>query len=391
MNRAFDLIPFQNKISAIILAAGFSERMGKFKPLLKIGNETVLERAIRPFKAVGMKDIRVITGFRASDLKTVIKRLNIYEVFNQNYQQGMFSSVQAGVKSLAPEREAFFILPVDIPLVRTQTIRDLIMSYQQGKGTIHYPVFEKMRGHPPLISTEYVRQIEHWQGEGGLRSLLNQYRDKAVEVPVADAFIRLDMDSPSDYQSIVDSFRRYEIPTAQECRAILQIKYRLEKPLLDHCLKVAQIARMIAKALRENGCRLDLELLTAAALLHDLVRKQRQHALKAAQLLNDMGYPRVADIVRFHMDIIITDPDFISEKEILYLADKIAQGDQVVSLKKRFALKARQFKDNPEALAAIDKRMRNASKISKRVETLTGKSIDTILTERDSSGPQKIF
>ena len=93
MNRAFDLIPFQNKISAIIPAAGFSERMGKFKPLLKIGNETVLERAIRPFKAVGMKDIRVVTGFRASDLKAVIKRLNIHEVFNQNYQQGMFSSV----------------------------------------------------------------------------------------------------------------------------------------------------------------------------------------------------------------------------------------------------------------------------------------------------------
>jgi CTP:molybdopterin cytidylyltransferase MocA len=391
MNKAFDLIPIQNKISAIILAAGFSERMGKFKPLLKIGNETVLERATSPFRAVGMKDIRVVTGFRASDLKTVIKRLNIQEVFNQHYQKGMFSSVQAGVKSLAPEQEAFFILPVDIPLVRAQTIRDLIMSYQQGKGTVHYPVFEKMRGHPPLISTEYARQIEHWQGEGGLRSLLNLYKNRAVEVPVADAFIRLDMDSPSDYKKIVDGFRCYEIPTAQECMAILKIKYRLEKPLVDHCLKVARIARMIGKALREKGCRIDLELLTAAALLHDLVRKERRHALKAAQLLNDMGYSHVADIVRFHMDIIITDPDFISEREILYLADKIVQVDQVVSLKERFSLKTRQFKDNPEALAAIEKRMHNASRISERVQTLTGKSIDTILTEGYSSGPEIIF
>ncbi len=65
-------LSYQDKISALILAAGLSSRMGQFKPLMPLGDRTVLASAIQPFRAAGIEDVRVVTGYRASDLSPVL-------------------------------------------------------------------------------------------------------------------------------------------------------------------------------------------------------------------------------------------------------------------------------------------------------------------------------
>ena len=82
-----------DNLVAFVLAAGFSSRMGAFKPLLPLGKEAVLERTIRLFREAEIKDIRVVVGYRASELEPILVRCGVRTIENPFYRQGMFSSI----------------------------------------------------------------------------------------------------------------------------------------------------------------------------------------------------------------------------------------------------------------------------------------------------------
>ncbi len=190
------------KFSALILTAGFSSRMGRFKPLLPLGTTTVLERVISTFQAAGVDDIRVVTGHRAGEIEPVATAMGLKTVFNSDYDRGMFSSVTAGVRSLCPDQSAFFVMPVDIPLVAPDTVRGLIALWQEKQPAIVYPVFEGRRGHPPLISMAIRDHILSWPGRQGLRGALEALEDPVLEFNTDDRYILTDMDRPEDYEQI---------------------------------------------------------------------------------------------------------------------------------------------------------------------------------------------
>lgn len=186
-------------IVAIILAAGYSSRMGAFKPLLPFGETTVLERSIALFRAAGIADIRVVIGHRADELLPLLARLEVRPLFNGHYAQGMFSSVLAAAASLEAEDEAFLLLPVDFPLLQPESVATLLRAWQRGVGKILYPTCRGRRGHPPLLATSYREAILAWPGHGGLRALLQQYQEDAMNIETGDEGILLDMDTPEDY------------------------------------------------------------------------------------------------------------------------------------------------------------------------------------------------
>jgi len=105
-----------DNIGAIILAAGFSTRMRRFKPLLRIGEKTFLEHAIALFKESGVGDIVTVVGHQSEKVIPVAKAVSSRYVINDHYDDGMYSSIQTGVKALGHPCDAFFLLPVDIPL-----------------------------------------------------------------------------------------------------------------------------------------------------------------------------------------------------------------------------------------------------------------------------------
>ncbi len=185
-------------IAALILAAGLSSRLGAFKPLLPLGSSTFIEEAVKRFRGAGIGDIWVVTGHRAAELTPVLERLKIRQVFNSDYRQGMSSSVRAGVAGLEPGIAAFFMLPVDIPLVAPDTIKSLLQAYRRGHARIVYPVFRGRRGHPPLISPACVIDLPA-DYDGGLRAFLSRYHSEALDLEVDDEAILLDCDTPEDY------------------------------------------------------------------------------------------------------------------------------------------------------------------------------------------------
>ena len=102
-------------IAAIILAAGYSERMGRFKPLLDLDGRPVIARVVDTFVRAGIRDVRVIAGYNKDVLTPVLEDLGVRVIVNDNYADGMFTSVLAAVKSLESGVKAFFLLPADIP------------------------------------------------------------------------------------------------------------------------------------------------------------------------------------------------------------------------------------------------------------------------------------
>jgi molybdenum cofactor cytidylyltransferase len=367
-------------ITAFILAAGYSSRMGAFKPLLPFGETTALERAIALFRSARVPDIRVVVGHCSSELLPLLEQLNVQPLPNRQFQEGMFSSVVTAVESLKAESGAFFMLPVDIPLVRRESVELLVRSYgSTGKGII-YPAFRGLRGHPPLISASYRDSILSWQGDGGLKGLLMQYEADAVTVETGDEGVLLDMDTPEDYERLQKSMQRPLVPSRQICEQLLAERFVAGSPVIGHCRAVAHVALLMAERMNNSGCRLDLELIEAAALLHDLAKGEPRHAAAGADMLRGMGYNAVADLVAVHMELPPRDDDAITAADLLFLADKLLEGDRLVPLETRFRHQLKRYADNVQITAAITGRLESARTIQRRVETRLGISVADLVS-----------
>ncbi len=201
------------KISAIILSAGFSTRMGRFKPLLPLGDETVLERVIGVFRKAGVADVRVVVGHRMEELIPMIERVNANVVINSNHSMGMFSSVQAGVNSVPRDSEAFFIHPVDIPMIYPSTITKIIDRHAAHKGIIIYPCHNGNRGHPPLVPDKFSKAITRANTSGRLDDVLASFRKDSVDLEVEDPNILFGINHPRDYAAMVSGLDHCNVLT----------------------------------------------------------------------------------------------------------------------------------------------------------------------------------
>ncbi|MDR3561568.1 MAG: NTP transferase domain-containing protein [Negativicutes bacterium] len=360
-----------SRFAALILAAGYSSRAPGFKPLLPLGERTVIEAAITSFRQAGIGDIMVVVGHRADELLPVLANLEARPVLNEWCDKGMFSSVVTGVRALRPEVEAFFLLPADMPLIRSHTIRLLVRAHKMLGADVNYPVFQGRRGHPPLISSRLLPAILAWNRPEGLRPLLEQYESKAYEVDVLDEGVLMDIDTPQDYHMVGECYSRRYLPTRNECEAIMT-KMTVPDMVARHGRLVAEVAWGLAEQLNQISPGLDANLVMAAGLLHDLAKGKPDHASRGARMLRRLGYPRVAEIVACHTDIVWQDNQLLNEAAIVYLADKLVLKDRIVSIEERFQCSLAKFAADEDALLAIRGRQEKTQAIIKKIEQLLG-------------------
>ena len=170
--------------------------------------------------------------------------------------------------------------------------------------------------------------------------------------------------------NLADQTISTEIPTAAECEAILAQRQG-SRAVIRHSRKVAEVAHCIAAALVRTGLALNLDLVHAAALLHDLAKGQADHAAAGAAILRAMHDPQVAAIVAAHTDL-----DFSSarldEKAIVYLADKLVRGEERVTIDQRFQPALDRFRNNSAAFEAATRRMQTAKEVLLAVEARLG-------------------
>jgi CTP:molybdopterin cytidylyltransferase MocA len=366
-------------VAAIILAAGLSERMGEFKPLLPLGGMTVLERCAGLFRESGIEVIRVVIGHRGEELRPLLAGLGALPVENHRFREGMFSSVVAGLAAIDSDVDSFFVLPVDIPLVRAATIRRLLNARRAKGWDVAYPVFRGERGHPPLIAGGCAEEIVNWQGDGGLKRALGKWEASSLDVTVADSNILLDMDTAEDYRKMQEKAGRFDVPIREECQELLEKVFSVNNDIISHGRAVARVAVKIAEGLNRAGFDQDIPLVEASSLLHDIAKGKQDHARIGARLLTEEGFGAVAGPIAGHMDMEFHDGDTIGAEQILYLADKLVSGDRMVSLEERFAFKLESYRHEPEILDRINGRLKVAREIKKRIESGLGRPLEEVL------------
>ena len=370
------------KLAALILAAGYSSRMGRCKALLPIAGESVVARIVSAFRAADSEaigGITVVSGHDAEHVEPVARTLGVGCVANPDYAHGMYSSVQAGIASLPPDVDACFLLPVDIPLVRATTIAAIADAYAKHAAPITYPRFSGRRGHPPLIARTLFAEILAGQGDGGLRALLATHQSDAADVDVLDEGVVLDMDTPADYEQLAQLALRRHLPTPGECEAILATRPTSDA-LHRHGRAVTAVARTLANKLSARGLALDLNLILAASLLHDIAKGEPGHAEVGAALVEHLGYPAVAAVIRQHMALSF-DGASINEAAIVFLADKLVQDNRRVSLEQRYAPSFARFAKQPEALQGAQRRYATARAVQALIERKTRAPVDRLLAD----------
>jgi molybdenum cofactor cytidylyltransferase len=186
-------------VTAIVLAAGESRRMGALKPLLPYGSATVLQTVVRSLKASPVDRVLVVLGHRSEEIAASLKGEGVETVFNPRYLDGMLSSVQAGIAA-APEETAWFVIALgDQPSLRPSTVTQLLNETRNGGTGIVVPSYSGRRGHPLLIHARYRGEIGALSGETGLRELVQRHPDAIRHVVVPDERVLSDMDTPEDY------------------------------------------------------------------------------------------------------------------------------------------------------------------------------------------------
>lgn len=355
---------------ALIVAAGYSSRMGRFKPLLPFGSATVIECAINSFRLAGINDISVVVGHNADLLTPLLDRLGVSWTLNADYRNGMLSSVAAGVAALPVTLTGCFFLPGDMPLVRPQTLIRMIRHAAFSEAPVRYPTFRGQRAHPPLISSVLFSEILAGGQASSLRDILGRHEADAEEVPVFDRGILFDMDTPADYEALLDRVRLGGIPDDEECLAMLEQR-RVTGRVLRHSRAVTEVAEILARGLNNHGFSLDCHLIRAGALLHDIAKGTRNHAAAGVHIVGEFGFQTVAEIIATHCDL-----DFsagrIDEAAIVHLADKLVQEDRIVSISQRFSAGMARFAPNSEAHLGAIRRWATAESIGQAVEQVLG-------------------
>ena len=368
------------RFAAVILAAGLSSRLGGLKPLVRLGERTLLEHAADLFRHAGAQTIIAVAGHHAPKTLAEARRLGIRAVVNESYADGMFTSLRTGVRALPQDLDAFFVLPVDIPLVRPLTLRLLLRRSATAPAAVLHPVFDGQRGHPPLIALRHAAEILAWDGPGGLAGALQALEQSrgAAEVAVADQCIHFDVDTPADLAEVRRRCQRRGVPTPGEAVALLALHNAGERGLA-HGRGVANAALALARALNARGAGLDLEVVESAALLHDIAKGQPKHEAAGAALLDGLGYELVARIVETHRDIPPESAPKLTERAVVYFADKLVQGSTRVDVPTRFQDKLDRFQGDAEATAAIRRRRHNALDMQRRIEEAAGAPLERLL------------
>ncbi len=190
-----------SSVVAILLAAGRSERMGAFKPLLPFGKTTVIRSCLQSLREAGVEDIVVVLGHRAEELQENLGDLRLHFALNPDATSEMSASIACGLRELPPDARAALIALTDQPAIPPDVIRAIVNKWTLGEKLV-VPEFQGRGGHPVLVDLRFREELLNLDSSGGLRSFLKAHQEQVRRLPVNSPFIARDMDTWDDYRAL---------------------------------------------------------------------------------------------------------------------------------------------------------------------------------------------
>jgi len=201
----------KKKISAVVLAAGNSSRMGKSKALLKYDGLTFLESIIAKLESTDINDIFVVLGKNAFKIEGTIKISEKVKILhNSKTELGQISSIQLAIKNLPEGTQGLLLILVDHPLVAQSTYSLLISHARHTSEKIIIPVCKGQRGHPVYFDRKYFNDLLHAPLDQGARYVVRKYHDAIMYIDVHDTGILKDIDLPEEYNKYIGESKNIE-------------------------------------------------------------------------------------------------------------------------------------------------------------------------------------
>jgi CTP:molybdopterin cytidylyltransferase MocA len=200
-NMVFEL----KDVPVIILAAGESERIGIPKGLLDYKGTPFLTQQLMLLFDIGFSKLIIVLGKDAEQYKTEIQLLNHLTVsINPEPDYGPFSSLQCGLETLNHnEKNDVFILPVDVPCPEKEVWNSLLQGLKSSEITVTIPEYKDRRGHPVLLSNEFVNHLLLCNVDSRLDHEINKQKElnKAKIISVKDKRITLNINTLEDWEA----------------------------------------------------------------------------------------------------------------------------------------------------------------------------------------------
>jgi molybdenum cofactor cytidylyltransferase len=197
-----------SRIGAVVLAAGSSSRMGgEPKQLLRLTDGTVLGRTLENLLDAKIDEIVLVLGSSAETIQqwiaeSPIKHLKIF--VNPDYEQGMTTSLRAGLAVLGEDIDAALIVLADQPFIQTETFDRITDQYRRSLAQIVIPMFQGSRGNPVLLDRSVFHEVMALRGDIGCRAIFGSHLDGILKVKVNDIGVLLDIDNQEDYERLRD-------------------------------------------------------------------------------------------------------------------------------------------------------------------------------------------
>ncbi|MCK8817586.1 nucleotidyltransferase family protein [Natroniella sulfidigena] len=195
-------------ITAIVLAAGVSARFGdEIKQLVYVGKKRMIEQVITTLVESDVDEIIVVLGYQAEKIKEVLIDYDVRFCYNPDYQQGQSTSLVAGLEEVDDETTGILCMLGDLPLVKKETINQLISEFKSGEELIVVPEYKEQRGNPVIFARKLKKEMLEVRGDKGARDLLVKYQTKVNEVLVDDSGVSFDIDTKADYERLMKVIR----------------------------------------------------------------------------------------------------------------------------------------------------------------------------------------
>jgi molybdenum cofactor cytidylyltransferase len=183
-------------VSAVVLAAGASTRMGTQKLLLPLGNEPLVRRTVRQICDAGFDEVLVVVGHEHLNVLAALEGLPIHHALNAAYETGMGSSFRTAVEHLTDSAAAMFAL-ADQPFVTTHEYRTVLDTYRRHAPAIVSVRYGEVMAPPHLFEREFFPELAQLQH--GARSVLQRHRERTTVLQFPPDLLA-DIDTPEDYE-----------------------------------------------------------------------------------------------------------------------------------------------------------------------------------------------
>ncbi len=194
----------QQKLGAILLAAGGSSRLGSPKQLLRVGEEALVTRVARCLIELDLLVVTVVTGSASQAVADQLAGLPVQIVHNPCWQEGMAGSLTAGVKNLPAEIEGALIVLCDQWQVGLADLRQLVQVWNTDISRIAAACWheegQQVIGPPAIFPRSLFKELTTLKGDRGARAVIEKHRGHSRFVSVENA--RFDLDVPADLQHL---------------------------------------------------------------------------------------------------------------------------------------------------------------------------------------------